>query len=154
LRQSTIFIYIGLIICIFIFQRKLGFRNKKGIERNLLAKKFIQKILYSKQSVKIALFYSVRKPISDRVYAGNPKDFQKLSSQSNTALLSQDGAKNFSKTRVNSCFKDIEIITSPTASGKQQFVINSTSGRNNEFQTFNIILPNLIHKSKKKNLKR
>ena len=32
--------------------------KKKGMERNLLAKKFIEKIIYSKENIKISLFYS------------------------------------------------------------------------------------------------
>jgi DNA invertase Pin-like site-specific DNA recombinase len=32
--------------------------QKKGIERNLLVKKFIEKIIYSKENIKISLFYS------------------------------------------------------------------------------------------------
>ena len=72
-------------------EKNLG--NKKGIERNLLAKKFIQKILYSKQSIKIALFY-----------AENPQDFQKLSSQNNTASLVRGGAKNSETSKEKSVF--------------------------------------------------
>ena len=72
-------------------EKNLG--NKKGIERNLLAKKFIQKILYSKQSIKIALFY-----------AENPQDFQKLSSQNNTASLVRGGAKNSEISKDKSVF--------------------------------------------------
>jgi len=59
--------------------------RKKGIERNLLPKKFIQKILYSKENIKITLFY-----------AENPQDFQKVSAQNNTALQQQGGAEKFS----------------------------------------------------------
>ena len=33
-------------------------QNKKGIEKNLLAKQFIQKIIYSPENIKIALFYN------------------------------------------------------------------------------------------------
>ena len=32
--------------------------EKKGMERNLLAKRFIEKIIYSKENIKISLFYS------------------------------------------------------------------------------------------------
>ncbi len=32
-------------------------KNKRGMERNLLAKKFIEKIIYSKENIKISLFY-------------------------------------------------------------------------------------------------
>jgi len=126
-------------------------KDKKGIERNLLAKKFVQKILYSKQSIKIALFY----PIRNKVSIENPVDFQKIKKiggGKDTALLVQGGVEIFSETRVSSHSKGLAVPADPTASEKQWFVSNSLGGRNNEFQTFNIILPNLIHKSRKKNL--
>jgi len=129
-------------------------KNKKGVERNLFAKKFVQKILYSKKSIKIALHYPVGKAISSRVYAENPEDFQKLYSQNNTALLSQGGAVIFSETGTSPHAKGLAMGASPFAPEKKQFAVNTLGGRNNEFQTFNIILPNFIHKSRKKNLKR
>ena len=82
-------------------------KNKKGIERNLLAKKFIQKILYSKQSIKITLFY-----------AENPKDFQKLSSQNNTAPFDGGGAKNSELSKEKSVFAlSNEFVAFNTAAG-------------------------------------
>ena len=103
-----------------------------GIERNLLAKKFIQKILYSKQSIKIALFY-----------AENPQDFQKLSSQNNTASLVRGGAKKSKLSKEKSVF--------PL---NNEFVACNVAAKTKSNQTFNLILPNLIHQSKKRNLHR
>ena len=42
-------------------------KNSKGIERNLLAKRFLEKIVYSPESIKISLFASQ-----------NPQDFGEL----------------------------------------------------------------------------
>jgi len=39
-------------------------------------------------------------------------------------------------------------------SNEKKFVSNTTSAQTKSFQTFSIILPNLIHKSRKKNLKK
>ena len=39
-------------------------------------------------------------------------------------------------------------------SNKPEFVSEITSGQSKSFQTFSIILPNLIHQSKKRNLKK
>ena len=52
--------------------------KKKGIERNLLAKKFIEEIIYSKENIKISLFYS--------------QIFKNFAAQKSPALLQQGGA--------------------------------------------------------------
>jgi len=57
--------------------------QRRGVERNLLAKRFIKDILYSKETIKIALFYSE-----------NLKDFQFSQTKESPALLSQ-GRANF-----------------------------------------------------------
>ena len=65
--------------------------KQRGVERNLLAKRFIKGILYSKESIKITLFYSE-----------NSKNFQISETKESPALLSQ-GRANFSgKGRENS----------------------------------------------------
>ncbi len=58
--------------------------QRRGVERNLLAKRFIKEIIYSKESVKIALFY-----------AKNLKDFVLVGNNQRPVLLSQDRS-NFS----------------------------------------------------------
>ena len=69
----------------FLLKSFIGeLKDKKGIERNLLAKKFIQKIMYSKENIKIALFY-----------AENPKDFPRTSQQKSTAPFDRGSAKKF-----------------------------------------------------------
>ena len=129
-------------------------KNKKGIERNLLAKKYIQKIIYSKQSINIALFYHKQSPVFNRIYTENPKDFQKSACQQSTALLSQGGAEIFSEAGADQHSKELAMPVCPITPEKDKFVVENTSARKNEFQTFNIILPNLIHKSRKMNLKK
>ena len=57
--------------------------QRRGVERNLLAKRFIKEILYSKENIKITLFYSE-----------NLKDFQFSQTKESPALLSQ-GRVNF-----------------------------------------------------------
>ena len=54
--------------------------QKKGISKNLLAKKFIKSIIYSAQNIKINLFYRE-----------NLKDFLILSPQNKSAPLMRDG---------------------------------------------------------------
>ena len=56
--------------------------QRRGVERNLLAKKFIKDILYSPETIKITLFYSE-----------NSKNFQISETKESPALLSQGRAK-------------------------------------------------------------
>jgi len=56
--------------------------QRRGVERNLLAKQFIKEIFYSKETVKITLFYSE-----------NSKNFLISDNKENPALLSQGRAK-------------------------------------------------------------
>ena len=58
--------------------------QRRGVERNLLAKKFIKEIIYSKENIKIALFYSE-----------NSRNFLNSEGKQNPVLLSQ-GRANFS----------------------------------------------------------
>jgi site-specific DNA recombinase len=56
--------------------------QRRGVERNLLAKRFLKEIIYSPETVKITLFY-----------AENLKDFQFSETKENPALLSQGRVK-------------------------------------------------------------
>jgi len=85
-----------------------------------------------KENIKIALFYSE-----------NSKNFQIAGNKQSPALLSQ-GRANFSVWNEASSFPPQQ----------REFVGNSTSARKKSIQTFSIILPNLIHKSKKMDLNR
>ena len=67
------------------------------IERNLLAQKFIQEIIYSKQSIKIALFYPQN---------SNSK------AQNNVALQEQGDRKKFSETEASKLdFKNKKFVS-------------------------------------------
>ena len=57
--------------------------QRRGVERNLLVKRFIKEIIYSPETIKITLFYSE-----------NLKDFQVSQAKQSPALLSQ-GRANF-----------------------------------------------------------
>jgi len=82
-------------------------------------------------SSKITLFYSE-----------NLKDFQISETKESPALLSQG--------RANFLGVDKENSFPPQQS---EFVSETTSARIKGIQTFSIILPNLFHKSRKKDLK-
>ena len=85
-----------------------------------------------KENIKINLFYSE-----------NLKDFQVSETKESPALLSQ-GRANFLDASNGTSF--------PPQQSK--FVSNYSGGSIKRFQTFSLILPNLIHKSKKMNLNR
>ena len=106
-----------------------GLATQKGTERNLFAKRFIKEIIYSGENIKITLFYS-----------GNFKNF--LAGKS-PARQQAGGAEIPSDNKESLVF-----------SNKTKFVSETTSAQIKPFQTFSIILPNLIHKSRKRNLKR
>ena len=84
----------------FLFQRR-------GVERNLLVKRFIKDIFYSKELIKINLFYSE-----------NSKNFQIADNKENPALLSQ-GRANFSGRSEASSFPPQQ----------REVLCNSTSAR-------------------------
>ena len=85
-----------------------------------------------KETIKITLFYSE-----------NLKDFQFSETKESPALLSQG--------RANFLGADKEISLPPQ---QREFVSDYTGAGVKRFQTFSIILPNLIHKSKKLDLNR
>ena len=73
-------------------------------------------------------------------YSGNFKNF---SAGKSPARLQAGGAEIPSENEENLVF-----------SNKSEFASETTGGRIKPFQTSSIILPNLIHKSRKKNLKK
>ena len=103
--------------------------KKKGIEKNLWVKNFIEKIIYSKQYIKFSLFY--------RENWGN------LAAENSPACFRAGGASARSAEREN--------LISPKNSQFERYSMAPYSFR---LQTFSIILPNLIHQSKKRNLTR
>jgi len=84
-----------------------------------------------KENIKIALFYSE-----------NSKNFQVAGNKQSPALLSQ-GRANFSGRSEASSLPPQQM----------EFVSERDGSRANRLQTFSIILPNLIHNSKKRDLK-
>lgn len=56
--------------------------QRRGVERNLLVKRFVKEVIYSPETIKITLFYSE-----------NLKDFQFSETKESSALLSQGRAK-------------------------------------------------------------
>jgi len=106
-----------------------GLATQKGAERNLFAKRFIKEIIYSGKNIEINLFYS-----------GNFKNF---SAGKSPARQLAGGAETPSDNKEN-----------PIFSNETGFASETTGAQIKPFQTFSIILPNLIHQSKKKNLKR
>jgi len=106
--------------------------QRRGVEKNLLVKRFIKEIIYSPEIIKITLFYSE-----------NLKDFQVSEIKENPALLSQG--------RANFLGADKGASLPPQ---QKEFVSYYSRADIKRFQTFSLILPNLIHKLKKLNLNR
>ncbi|MCK5466023.1 hypothetical protein KAI56_00805 [Candidatus Parcubacteria bacterium] len=98
-------------------------KKKKGIERNLLAKKFIKKITYSKENIKIALYY--------------PENLKGSKNEKTSALLSQGGAEKSENEEKN------YVLDS-----ENKFVSKMMAPEFEHLRTFSIILPNLIHQSR------
>ncbi len=108
-----------------IFLKSLA--QQKGIERNLLIKKFIKNILYSKDQIQINLYYS--------------KDFDAFK---NSILPSGVGSGGDKK----------EKGISVSFSENPQFVMSNLAPLSKTLRTVPIILPNTIHQSKERNLKK
>ena len=70
------------------------------------------------------------------------ENFKNFWAGKSPARLQAGGAEIPSERKENSIF-----------SNESEFVSETTSGRTKPLQTFSIILPNLIHKSRRKNLK-
>jgi len=104
-------------------------KTKKGIERNLLAKRFFSKILYSPENIKISF-----------VYCQNPQGF--------------DGLKSPSPPKAGWDNDQIPERENSILVNENKFETECTAAGTKPPRTFTIILPNLIHKSRKKNLKR
>jgi len=92
-----------------------------------LARKFIKKIIYSAENIKICF-----------ISRQNPVDFGNSKSP---ALQKQDGAERLGGEKEN-----------PISLQNNKFVFERLAPELKSSQTFTIILPNLIHKSKKRNL--
>jgi len=107
----------------------LKLKTKKGIERNLLVKRFLEKILYSPENIKISF-----------IYRQNPQDF--------------GGTKSPSPPKAGWGESQISGKENSIFAKKSGFVSSKLAARIKPLQTFTIILPNLIHKSKKRNLKK
>jgi len=91
-------------------------KTKKGIERNLLAKRFLSKILYSPEKIKI-----------------------------------QFKARLFPVEKGGKIQEDKSKIFTPFSKNRN-FESNNSAAPIEPDQTFTLALPNLIHKSKKRNL--
>ena len=102
-------------------------KTKTGVERNLLAKRFLEKITYSPESIKIS-------------FVLGENLFNSLQNE-NPAPEVRGGAE-FSPEN----FSALRRKTEP------EFVSFNNAPELKPSQTFDIILPNLIHKSKKRNL--
>jgi site-specific DNA recombinase len=103
--------------------------KKKGIEKNLWAKNFIEKIIYSKEYIKFSLFYR--------------ENWENLAAENSPACPKAGGASRRKR--------DWENLISPK---NNEFVFRGSAPCSVRPQTFSIVLPNLIHKSKKRNLGR
>jgi len=93
----------------------------------LLAKNFIKGIFYSQENIKITLFYS--------------ENLEIFETKESPALLSQGRAK-FSGRGKENFFPPQQM----------EFVSESDGSKIKQLQTFSIILPNLIHQLKKRDL--
>jgi DNA invertase Pin-like site-specific DNA recombinase len=108
-----------------IFLKSLA--RQKGIERNLLIKKFIKNILYSKEQIQINLYYS--------------EDFDTFKNSIFPSGVGSGGDK-----------KEKGISISP--SENPQFALSKMAPLSKSLRTIPIILPNTIHQSKQRNLKK
>ncbi len=108
-----------------IFLKSLA--QQKGIERNLLIKKFIKNILYSKEQIQINLYYS--------------EDFDAFENSIFPSGVRNDRDKKEKGTSVS-------LYENP------QFVLSRLAPLSKSLRTVPIILPNSIHKSKERNLKK
>jgi len=108
-----------------IFLKSLA--QQKGIERNLLIKKFIKNILYSKEQIQINLYYT--------------EDFDAFKKSNIPSGVGWGGDKKE---------KGISI----SLSENPQFVMSKMAPLSKTLRTIPIVLPNTIHQSKQRNLKK
>jgi len=111
IEQSRVCSKFSSEIMISILQSFLfGLATKKGIERNLFAKRFIKEIIYSKENIKINLFYSGNFKTGTHIercgWAGK-----------SPALRQQGGAEIPSDNKENSIFSNETEFVSETTSG-------------------------------------
>ena len=129
-----------------IFLKSLA--QQKGIERNLLIKKFIKDILYSKEQIQINLYYL-------------PREIKISNELLHREIAISRGEDDFDT------FKNLKFPlwvglgeaqkgkeTSVLYFGNPQFVMSKMAPLSKPLRTVSIILPNTIHQSKQRNLKK
>ena len=104
-----------------------SFAQQKGIEWNLLIKKFIKDILYSKEQIQINLYYS--------------NDFDTFKNSIFPSGVGPGGDKR-------------EKDASTSFSENPHFVMSKMAPLSKPLRTVPIILPNTIHQSKQRNIKK
>ena len=104
--------------------------RQKGIERNLLIKRFIKDIIYSKDQIHINLYYS--KDLGD---GANVSELEKFVSQGSF----------LSETKMGESAFQARLSHSP---------VLRLAPRSKSLRTVPIILPNTIHQSRMRNLKK
>jgi len=131
-----------------IFLKSLA--QQKGIGRNLLIKKFIKNILYSKEQIQINLYYLPREIEDDKsmdllhnedVISRGEKDFDAFKKSNIPSGVGWGGDKKE---------KGISI----SLSENPQFVMSKMALLSKTLRTIPIVLPNTIHYSKQRNLKK
>ena len=101
--------------------------NKQGIDKNLLAKKFIKQIVYSPEQIKISLYYKENpKELLEKNKSTRRQASEKLNEEANQEKEDSDGDNKFESLKA----------AAPVESNR----------------IFSITLPNSIHNCKKKNL--
>jgi len=101
--------------------------QQKGIERNFLIKKFIKNIFYSKEQIQINLYYS--------------EDFDTFKNSIFPSGVGGDGDKK-------------EKGISAPFSENPWFVLSRMAPPSKTLRTVFIVLPNTIHQSKQRNIKK
>jgi len=101
--------------------------QQKGIERNFLIKKFIKIIFYSKEQIQINLYYT--------------EDFDAFKKSNIPSGVGWDGDKK-------------EKGISAHFSENPQFVLSRMAPPSKTLRTIPIVLPNTIHQSKQRNIRK
>ena len=103
--------------------------ERKGIEKNLWAKKFIKSIVYSKEEIAVSFYY-------------------KSSSDEGKPFYPASGRVGAAAGRSTVSLADKKITPISTDRGNHQEWLPSSSGE----RTIDVIIPNSIHGCKKKDL--
>jgi hypothetical protein len=101
--------------------------RQKGIERNILIKKFIKDIIYSKEEIQINLYYSTS-----------------FTSQKYPSLPLRDGWERVEEKEENLSLKSPDF----------EFVSKGMAPESKSNQTFPLILPNIVHQNKRRCLRK